>query len=103
MASGKLGSASLSAGVDTLLYTVPSGKVATANIRVANRNPETINVSVAIGTGGSLANYDYITFNTPVEAYSILEEIAVMMSPNEKVWVRSNLGSVSVRVHGVES
>ena len=51
--SGKLGSANLSAGVMTLLYTAPVGKVPTVSARVVNRNPFAIRSTIAIGAGAS--------------------------------------------------
>lgn len=104
MASGKLGTpADLLAETNTLIYTVPSGKIATANIRVTNRNSQNIKARVAVGSGASPVAADYLTYDSTVEANSILEEIGIVMSPGEKVWVYSNLANVSVRVHGMES
>lgn len=102
MTAGKLGSADLAAAVDTLLYTVPAGTVTTLNIRVTNRNSSAIKVRVAIGTGGAPAALDYIDYDTPVAAGGILEDTGVVCSAGEKVWVRSDLANVSVRVHGFE-
>lgn len=102
MASGKLGSADLAAGVDTLLYTVPADTVATLNIRIANRNASAIKVRVAIGTGGAPAAADYIDYDISVPAGGILEDTGIVGSAGEKVWARSDLASVSVRVHGFE-
>lgn len=102
MPSGKLGSADLVAGTDTLIYTVPALKTATINIRASNRNPAMTAVRVAIGTGASPANADYIDYEAAVPGYGILEETAVVCSAGEKVWVRSTLANVSVRIHGFE-
>ena len=102
MASGKLGSVNLVADTDTLVYTVPAGKVSTVNIRVCNRNASGIAISVAVGSGGSPATTDYIDYETVVPAKGMLEDTAVVCSAGEKIWVRSNTKDVSVRVHGFE-
>lgn len=102
MASGKLGSVNLVADTDTLVYTVPAGKVSTVNIRVCNRNASGIAISVAVGSGGSPATTDYIDYEAAVPGYGILEETAVVCSVGEKVWIRSTLANVSVRIHGFE-
>ena len=102
MASGKLGSVNLVADTDTLVYTVPAGKVSTVNIRVCNRNASGIAISVAVVSGGSPATTDYIDYEAPVPGYGILEETAVVCSAGEKVWIRSTLANVSVRIHGFE-
>ena len=102
MAQGKLGSADLSAGVDTLVYTVPANTSATVNIRVANRGTEAAAVRVAVGSGASPAGADYIDYDVVVPAKGIMEDTGVVCSAGEKIWVRSDVASVSVRVHGFE-
>ena len=102
MASGKLGSANLAAGADMLVYTVPASTVATINIRVANRNAAAAKVRVAIGTGASPDAADYIDYDISVPANGILEDTGLVCSAGEKIWVRSDVANVSVRVHGFE-
>ena len=102
MASGNLGSAALAANADNLLYTVPAGKVATLNIRVANRNASVAKIRVAIGTGGAPAAADYIDYDVAVAANGILEDTGIVCSAGEKVWVHPDLANVSARVHGFE-
>lgn len=102
MASGKLGSANLAANTDTLLYTVPASTRATVNIRVANRNSSAAKIRVAIGSGASPALDDYMDYDIPVPENGILEDTGIVCGAGEKVWVRSDLGNVSVRVHGFE-
>lgn len=102
MSSGKFGSANLSANVDTLLYTVPADKTATINIRFANRNGNNAYVRLAIGSGSSPAAADYVTYDEELAAFGILEDTGIVCSAGEKVWARSTLASVSVRVHGME-
>lgn len=102
MASGKLGSANLAATTDTLLYTVPASTWATVNIRVANRNSRAAKIRVAIGSGASPALGDYMDYDIPVPENGILEDTGIVCSAGEKVWVRSDLDNVSVRVHGFE-
>jgi hypothetical protein len=102
MASGKLGSANLAAGADTLVYTVPASTVATINIRFANRNASAVKICVAIGTGASPDAADYIDYDVSVPANGILEDTGFVCSAGEKIWVRSDVANVSVRVHGFE-
>lgn len=103
MASGKLGSSDLPAGgAGTILYTVPASTVATVNIRIANRNPSSTKVRVAIGTGASPATTDYLEYDILVASNGILEDTGIVCSAGEKVWVYSDNANVSVRVHGFE-
>ena len=98
MPSGLWGKADLAAGVDTQIGDpVPAGKVATLNIRFCNRGGSAAKYRVTIGTGGAPAAADYITYDK-----EIIEDTAIAVSAGEKVWVRSDVANVSVRVHGYE-
>lgn len=96
MPSGLFGKADLAAGVDTQIGpTLPAGQSATLNIRFCNRGAQSPKFRVAIGTGTAPAAEDYITFDK-----GIVEDTAVVLSAGEKIWVRSDVANVSVRVHG---
>lgn len=102
MKTGKLGAADLATGADTLVYTVPSNNTATVNIRVANRNTAAAKVRVAIGTGEAPGAADYIDYDVSVLANGILEDTGIVCGAGEKIWVRSDVANVSVRVYGFE-
>lgn len=102
MASGKLGSASLAANTDTLLYTVPGGAVATVNVRFANRTTSAITVRLAVGSGAAPADADYLSYDLPIPASGIAEDTGLVLSAGEKIWARSNAAGTSVRIHGFE-
>lgn len=98
MASGLFGKADLAAWVDTQIGDpVPAGKVATLNIRFCNRSGGAAKYRVAIGTGASPAAEDYITYDKDV-----VEDTGIVCGAGEKIWVRSDVANVSVRVHGFE-
>lgn len=99
MATGKLGSADLPAGgADTLLFT--AGATQTFNVRFANRNATPVRVRVAIGTGANPVAADYVDYDVVVLANGILEDIGLVCSTGEKVWVRADTANVSARAHG---
>lgn len=102
MASGKLGSADLAAAVDTVVYTVPALKVSTVNVRFANRNATPARVRVAITGGGAPVAADYVTYESAVPGYGVLEDIGLVMAAGEKLYCRSEFGNMSVRAHGFE-
>ena len=103
MASGNLGSAALAANADTLLYTVPAGKVTTLNINCCNRDAAaSAKVRIAIGAGANPANADYIEYGTSLLANGVLERSGFVCGAGEKVWVRADTANVSVRVYGFE-
>lgn len=100
MASGKLGSADLAATTDTLLFTA-GVTPQTFNVRFANRNGSTVKIRVAIGAGGAPATTDYVDYDVSVPANGILEDVGLVASSGEKIWVRSDTANVSVRAHGM--
>ncbi|WP_426111342.1 hypothetical protein [Pseudomonas sp. DSP3-2-2] len=102
MPSGKLGSADLLAVTDTLIYTVPASKIATVNVRVANRNAASIRVRVAVGSGAVPSGADYLSFDMLISGNGLYEDTGIVMSAGEKLWVYSSLANVSVRAHGME-
>lgn len=100
MASGRLGTARLTANVDTVVYTVPAGTVATVNIGVLNQGASEALVKIALSTTDVPAAGDYIEAS-PVSAGGVLERYGVMAGAGERVIARADQ-VVDVRVHGIE-
>ncbi len=104
MASGRLGSGLLSAGVNTLLF-VTGAAVQTFNVRIANPTASPISVSIAIGSGASPAAGDWITGGATggfvVPANGIFDDTGLVSSPGEKIWVYSNSSLATARAHGL--
>lgn len=100
--SGKLGSADLVADTLQLLYTAPTGKTPTVSVRFANRNIVSSNIFVAIGSNTALELKDYITYNLEILPNGLHEDSGIVMSPGEKLWVKSSSDHVSVRAFGFE-
>lgn len=102
MASGKLGSLDLVAATDTKLYTVPAGKVTSANVNIVNRGTTQVTVRLAIGTGANPVNSDYLEYEVTLAPSGVLERTGLVLSAGEIIFVRASLATVSVRVHGYE-
>lgn len=99
--SGLMGKASLAANADTDLYTVPAGKVATANVSLCNRGAAEAKVRIAV-RNGALSNSDYLEYDVTLPANGVLERTQIAMSAGEIITVRSTVASVSARAHGFE-
>ena len=103
MASGRLGTARLAANVDTVVYTVPAGMVATVNICVLNQGTSAALVKVALSTANVPAAGDYIEATSVLANGGVLERFGVMAGAGERIIVRADKDlTVDVRVHGVE-
>lgn len=104
MASGRLGTASLAATTNTLIYTVPAGITATINIRMANRAATAARIRVALTVGGAAPTLnDYISYDLLLPERGIVEEVGLVVSSGEAVYVYSDSANVTVRVHGMEN
>ena len=99
MSTGKIGSADLAAATDTLLGTADENMV--VNVCLTNRGTAAAKVRVAIGTGASPSNADYLEFDTTVSGNGMLERTGIAVSTGEKIWVRSDVATVSARAHGL--
>ena len=102
MASGKLGTATTTANSDILVYTVPTGKIATFNVCIVNRGTTDSKVRLAISADATLANDEYLEYDTVIPGNGVLERTAIIASAGERVYVRSDTASCSVRIHGYE-
>lgn len=102
MANGKLGSAALTANTNTLIYTVPAGKTAMANIRFANTTGAGARIRVAIGSGASPNQTDYTAYDITIPANGVYEDTGFICGAGENVWAYSDAVGIVVRVHGIE-
>ena len=104
MANGKLGSAALAADTYTVIYEVPADRNATFNIVAVNRGGTDARVRVAITEEAATpVDADFIEFDSLVPGDGgVLERVALIAGSGEKVMVRSNMATLSVRVHGLE-
>ena len=103
MASGILGQTAPSASTDTTVYTVPASTLAVVNINVLNRsgaNP--VDVRIALATGGTPSNSEYIEYDVTVPAKGVVERTGVALNDGKKVVVYCSTGDTSVSVYGIE-
>lgn len=101
---GRLGANDLAATTNTGVYTVPSGRKATVNLTICNRNATAVTVRVAHidGAVGAVANEDYIEYGLTVPANGTLDRTGIPMSATHTLMVYSSSTSVSAVISGVE-
>lgn len=91
--------AALVGGIDTLVYTMAADQ--TINIRWCNRNAAIAKIRLAITSGGAPAAGDYMDYDLTMQANGIVEDFGIRAYNGEKIYCRSDLSNVDVRVHGI--
>lgn len=100
---GRLGASALSAATDTEVYRVPSGRKATVIANMCNRSTSTtVRLALVNGAVGSLANSDYLEYETSLGANGVLERERITLSAGQSICMRAASANVSGVVWGVE-
>lgn len=102
MASGILGQSAPSAGVDTLVYTVPADTIAYANLNVVNRGAATSTVRIALSAATTPLVSEWVEYGAAISANGVLERTGFALQAGKKVVIHSDTADVSISVYGVE-
>jgi hypothetical protein len=103
MATGRLGTANLSAATNTTVYEVPEDTFAVVTLSVCNRGASPCTVQVAICDTATPGDDEYVEFDTALSAKGVLERTGLVLKATEKIVVRSSAVSVSAVVYGIET
>jgi hypothetical protein len=103
MATGRLGTADLSAATNTTVYTCPVDTFAVVTLSVCNRGATVANVQVAVSSLATPTNAEYIEFDTALSAKGVLERTGIVMDAGKFLVVRSSAVSVNAVVYGIET
>ena len=100
---GRLGALDVTATTAQEPYAVPANKHATVTINVCNRGSSAGTVRIAhMDATGTVANEDYIEYQTTVPAYGTLERSGVVMKAASVIEVYASSGNFSAQVWGFE-
>jgi hypothetical protein len=110
MASGLLGKSAPSANTWTLIYTVPSTKLASISINAVNTSISQAYVDIAASTsntaaGAGIVTSEYLDFSTNLPSIgSNLERTGLVIDATNApyLWVRSSVAGVAFQVYGYE-
>ena len=110
MASGFLGKSAPSANTWTLLYTVPSSKVASISINAVNTGATQSAIDIAASTsntaaGAGIVASEYIDFGTILTGFgSNYERTGLVLDATNApyLWVRTAGATVSFQAYGYE-
>ena len=103
MATGRLGTANLSALTNTSLYTVPTDTFAVVTVSMCNRSSGTRSVRIAICDTATPGDDEYIEFDADVLANGVLERTGIIMDAGKVLVVRADSTDVTAVCYGIET
>jgi hypothetical protein len=103
MATGRLGVQDLVADTDTIVYTVPVGTYAVANISITNRNATSITMRLAMATAGTPTDAEWIEYDTVIIPNGVFERTGLVMQGGLNLVVKADDANVGVTVYGIET
>jgi len=100
---GRLGALDVTATTAQEPYVVPASKHATVTINVCNRGSSSGTVRIAhMDATGTVANEDYIEYDTTVPANGTLERSGIVMAAASAIETYCSSGDFTVQVWGFE-
>jgi hypothetical protein len=103
MATGRLGTADLSATTNTTVYTCPSSTFAVVTVSVCNRGSTPATIRLAIAASASPTDAEYIEYDTTLAAKGVLERPGIVLDAGKLLVVRSSAVGVNAVVYGIET
>ena len=104
MATGRLGTATLTAATNTTLYTVPADTFAVVSINLCNRssaNPA--DIRIAICDAGTPTNEEFLEFDSELLASGVIERTGLVMDAGKLLVVRASTNDVTAVAYGIET
>lgn len=101
MPSGRLGTADVDAGTNTIVYTMTGGRAFNVSVNICNRNDSDVVIRLALVDDGGLSaltDDDWLEYDVIIRANGILERTDVKMAGYQSIVGYSDTSNVSFQV-----
>lgn len=95
-----LAAVALAANTTTLVYTVPPGQVATAQVNLCNRDSQSAAVGIALTPGVAVTDAHWIEYEHPLDPKCPLERTPQRLQAGDRIYCRASGPSVSAVITG---
>jgi len=103
MATGILGNAELTAGVDTSLYVVPEATFSVITVNLCNRGSASVFCNIAISDTASPTTAEYLEFNVELLPSGSIERTGIVVNAEKQIIIRADAANVTAIVYGIET
>jgi hypothetical protein len=103
MATGRLGTVTLSTGTNATVYTCPADTFAVVSVSFCNRSNNAQAFRLAIADASTPTTSEYVEYDAEVLPKGVLERTGLVLAAGQKIVAYASSSGASVVVYGIET